>query len=70
VTAQIKAKNKQVGDVWLKQPASDCLIVFVSWRNVHPQPTIWFAEPTRVHIQNGISIGSAVFARLANVTNT
>ena len=29
----------------------------------------WFVGPTGVRPQNGISIGSAVFARLTNVTN-
>ena len=31
--------------------------------------TAWFPEPTRVHNPNGISIGSAVFARLTTVTD-
>ena len=30
----------------------------------------WFFEPTRVSIPNGISIDSAVFAGLTNVSNT
>jgi len=29
----------------------------------------WFSGLTQVHVPNGISIGSAVFARLANVTD-
>jgi len=34
-----------------------------------PPPNTWFLGPTRVHNPNGISIGSAVFARLKFVIN-
>jgi len=34
-----------------------------------PRSKEWFLGPTRVHISNGISIGSAVFARLTIVTD-
>jgi len=34
-----------------------------------PPPKTWFTGPPRVHIPNGISIGSAVLAQLTVMTN-
>jgi len=34
-----------------------------------PPPDVWFLGPTRVHIPNGILIGSAVLMQLMVATN-
>ena len=38
-------------------------------KNTDPPPNPWFLWPTRVHIPNGISIGSAILAQLMVFTN-
>ena len=44
-------------------------IVFVRWRQCAPSSNTCFLGPTPVHIANGISIGSAVSARLTVVAD-
>ena len=40
----------------------------ISHGDLAPHPKTWFLGPIRVSLLNGISIGSAVFARLTNMT--
>jgi len=47
----------------------DGSFVFARWRQCAPQSNTCFLGPSRVHIPNSISIGSAVFAGLTIVTD-
>jgi len=47
----------------------DDSVAFAVWRQCAPQSNTWFPGPIRVHIANGILIGSAVFAGLTIVTD-
>jgi len=47
----------------LKWPGQPPKIAPSPWGSA-PQSNTWFLGPTRVFIQNGISIGSPVFAQL------
>jgi len=62
-------------------PMGSCNIICLQWTATRPQKlplplkgsappcNTWFLGPIRVTTPNGISIGSAVFAGLTNVTN-
>jgi len=48
---------------------TDGSVIFARWRWCGSPSNTCFLGPTRVHIPNGTSIGSAVFVRLRTVTN-